>query len=351
MSLFIDISSCTLTGGIGRYVRDVIRFSPGNVTFVSRKNIPNNICNLFKESQRLIVREGVARPLWEVLILPGILKKEHRAMSAFWSPDWTLPQYDFSCPVFLTVHDPIPWLFPNDLDWKAKFWFKLRTPKSISKASFVFSDSAWSCQQLKKIFPKGNFLHFYPSIDGLLEKNFQRSFTTCQKRILYLGAISPRKKLDLLLEAFSLLVDDGYSMEWVGYCGKESFSVLKKASNLGVAWHQDCTDQNLRKILANVDCLVYPSEIEGFGLPIVEGMVAGIPVCALDTEVSREVGGSAVDYFAPTISSLASSIKNSCNLTEEQYRAVNEKAKLQLDKIKGNDIKQAFKCIFKEVNK
>ena len=58
--------------------------------------------------------------------------------------------------------------------------------------------------------------------------------------------------------------------------------------------------------------IVYPSEIEGFGLPIVEGMVAGIPVCALDTEVSREVGGSAVDYFAPTISSLVSSIKNSC---------------------------------------
>ena len=354
MSLFIDISSCTLTGGIGRYVRDVIRTSPDDVVFVSRKKIPADIH--IDKSKRTIVREGVSRPLWEFFVLPNILKKECRSMSAFWSPDWTLPQYDFSCPVFLTVHDPVPWLCPNDLNWKARFWFRARTPNSISKANFVFSDSKWACDELKRIFPHGSFLHFYPCISGLFdvhriekEENMGIKFAQKPKRILYLGAISPRKKLDLLLEAFSILKKDGYSMEWVGYCGKKSRSVLEKAKSLGVSFYKDCPDEVLKRKVRDAKCLVYPSEIEGFGLPIVEGMIAGVPVCALDTKVAREVGGNAVRYFSLTVSSLISNIEKSCNLTQEEYLLGIEKALVQLSKIKMNDISKAFKCISKKV--
>ena len=355
MSLFIDISSCTLTGGIGRYVRDAIRRSPDNVTFVSRKRIPADIC--INESKRIIVRECASRPLWEFFVLPSILKKERQSMSAFWSPDWTLPQYDFSCPVFLTVHDPVPWLYPNDLNWKARFWFRARTPRGISKANLIFSDSKWACEKLKEIFPHGDFLYFYPCISGLFnlhkKVNAERwkTFRRKPKRILYLGAISPRKKLDLLLEAFSLLKPAGYSMEWIGYRGKESRSVLEKAKSLGVSFYQDCSDETLKRKVRDANCLVYPSEIEGFGLPITEGMTAGIPVCALDTEVSREVGGVAVSYFSPTVASLVSSIKESCNLTKDKYLLKAAQAKAQLFKIQGNDISKAFEYMSKKVNK
>ena len=97
--------------------------------------------------------------------------------------------------------------------------------------------------------------------------------------------------------------------------------------------------------------LSYPSEIEGFGLPITEGMTAGIPVCALDTEVSREVGGVAVSYFSPTVASLVSSIKESCNLTKDKYLLKAAQAKAQLFKIQGNDISKAFDYMSKKVNK
>ena len=85
-------------------------------------------------------------------------------------------------------------------------------------------------------------------------------------------------------------------------------------------------------------CLIYPSIIEGFGLPIVEGLLAGIPVCALDTEVSREVGGDAVEYFSENADSLVTSIEKSIEPNRKE-------TKNQLWKLSGKDIDEAFSQI------
>ena len=131
---------------------------------------------------------------------------------------------------------------------------------------------------------------------------------------------------------------------------KDDFKEIKsKAKSLGVSFYKDCPDEVLKRKVRDAKCLVYPSEIEGFGLPIVEGMIAGVPVCALDTKVAREVGGNAVRYFSLTVSSLISNIEKSCNLTQEEYLLGIEKALVQLSKIKINDISKAFKCISKKV--
>lgn len=44
--------------------------------------------------------------------------------------------------------------------------------------------------------------------------------------------------------------------------------------------------------------LVYPSRYEGFGFPMLEAMAVGCPVLALDTPISREIGGNAA-WFLP----------------------------------------------------
>ena len=43
--------------------------------------------------------------------------------------------------------------------------------------------------------------------------------------------------------------------------------------------------------------LVYPSVVEGFGLPLVEAKHYGTPVIASDIPVFREIAGDAIDYF------------------------------------------------------
>ena len=58
-------------------------------------------------------------------------------------------------------------------------------------------------------------------------------------------------------------------------------------------------DRDVPAILRAATVKVFPSKLEGFGLPLVEAMAAGTPVLAADTPVFREVGGDAVQFFPP----------------------------------------------------
>ena len=56
---------------------------------------------------------------------------------------------------------------------------------------------------------------------------------------------------------------------------------------------------DLSKWVASSEALIYVSYFEGFGLPVLEGMMAGIPVVTSDITSIPEVGGEAVVYVDP----------------------------------------------------
>ena len=60
----------------------------------------------------------------------------------------------------------------------------------------------------------------------------------------------------------------------------------------------DIDDEELIYCYKNAKMLVFPSIVEGFGLPIVESLHFGLHVLASDTPIHREVGGDRVEYFS-----------------------------------------------------
>jgi glycosyltransferase involved in cell wall biosynthesis len=84
------------------------------------------------------------------------------------------------------------------------------------------------------------------------------------------------------------LFDHKLGNEFVDALGQDNFVELGRVS-----------DEVLEDFYANVDVIIVPSLYEGFGLPILEVMVMGVPVISSDSSSLPEVGGHAALYFDP----------------------------------------------------
>jgi glycosyltransferase involved in cell wall biosynthesis len=128
-----------------------------------------------------------------------------------------------------------------------------------------------------------------------------------------LGTIEGRKNHLLLLEIWSRLIDrfgsDAPQLLIIGQRGWQAeavFEILARSDKLRghVFELDDCSDEQLAQHLATARALLFPSHAEGYGLPLVEALGAGVPVLASDLPVFRELCGDVPDYL-PTRDSSA----------------------------------------------
>lgn len=104
--------------------------------------------------------------------------------------------------------------------------------------------------------------------------------------ILFLGTLEPRKNVATLLDAYERLLarTDPPRLVLAGRAGDEAAPWLRRLSTAplqGRAVHLGyVADEERETLLAGARLLVLPSFDEGFGLPVLEAMSAGVPVVA-----------------------------------------------------------------------
>ncbi|MEA3454956.1 MAG: glycosyltransferase family 1 protein [Campylobacterota bacterium] len=125
-------------------------------------------------------------------------------------------------------------------------------------------------------------------------------------RSIYLtvSTIEPRKNHRFVYEAFKLLWENGFNISWiiVGGSGWKTGALQRemredKAYQDKLWIFNDLNDAELSYCYRHSKALVFPSIIEGYGLPIIESLKNGLPVLASDTPIHREVGEERVTYF------------------------------------------------------
>ncbi|WP_442754334.1 glycosyltransferase family 4 protein [Methylocystis sp. JAN1] len=121
---------------------------------------------------------------------------------------------------------------------------------------------------------------------------------------LSVGSLEPRKAYPVALDAFDRLWNSGVDLRYVivGRAGWQSDALarrIRRHPEYGrrLLWLDKASDADLRRCYERAAALVFPSAIEGFGLPLVEAGGEGLPVIASDLPVFREIGGGQVDYF------------------------------------------------------
>lgn len=123
-----------------------------------------------------------------------------------------------------------------------------------------------------------------------------------------LGTIEPRKNHLLLLHVWYQLVEkmgeNAPRLVIIGQRGwdcEQVVDMLERCEALRgiVIEKSQCSDAELSSWLFHAQALLFPSFIEGFGMPLVEALMLGVPVVASDLPVFREIAGDIPEYLDP----------------------------------------------------
>jgi glycosyltransferase involved in cell wall biosynthesis len=154
------------------------------------------------------------------------------------------------------------------------------------------------------VIPEAAAPHFRPQSPGVVEA-VRRRHKLPGRYVVSVGTLEPRKNLIRLVDACGPLIREGLldGLILVGAKGwlYESFFHHLEA----LPWRERVVlpgfvaEEDLPAIYAGALAAVQPSLYEGFGLPVLEAMACGTPVCASSASSLPEVGSEAALYFDP----------------------------------------------------
>jgi alpha-1,3-rhamnosyl/mannosyltransferase len=120
--------------------------------------------------------------------------------------------------------------------------------------------------------------------------------------VLTVSSSLRHKNLARLLEAFALLEGDA-TLVVVGHAGLDQGALRERAAQLGLGDRVVFTgwvdDADLEGFYATATAFVYPTLMEGFGMPVLEAMRRGVPVACSNLSALPEVAGDAAELFDP----------------------------------------------------
>jgi len=236
-----------------------------------------------------------------------VLRSFAGTMEVFFFPGHNVP---FSVPgrYIVSINDLTVFSSHFEAPWLRKAGFRCLLSRAIRGAEKVVTISevakgditrefSVSSEKVLVIYPwvKDIFFHPPPAGPAVMEGEY----------ILFLGLRIPHKNLDGLIRAFLGIADEFPGLRLVIAGSRYS------TADMVDRWMEDPrlkgklveildpTDEEIVRLFAGAKAFVFPSFVEGFGLPPLEAMASGVPVVCSDIPVFREVYGEAVCYVDP----------------------------------------------------
>jgi glycosyltransferase involved in cell wall biosynthesis len=143
---------------------------------------------------------------------------------------------------------------------------------------------------------------FHPKIGAENDEAVREKYGLPDQFVLYIGGFDLRKQINLLLLAYTYVIQvegeqvplvlAGREPQW----GTSVFPDMRQyAKELGITenliWPGYIDEADKPALYRLADVMVFPTMLEGFGLPPLEAMACGTPVVANDIDVLQEVLG------------------------------------------------------------
>jgi len=248
----------------------------------------------FYRSQRYFRARGLPKP-------PNVTRRfladswGSRSAGIFHGLNQRLPKRRFPRQV-ATFHD----LFVLTGDYSTPEFrerFAAQAGEAAARADLVIAVSAFTASQIETYLrvPESRIRVIHHGVVKRRIPDLPR-----EKIVLCVGAIQRRKNQAMLIRAFRALPQD-WTLVLAGSQGYQAAeAVAEAASNDRVRITGYLTDDQLAEWYARAGIFAFPSLDEGFGMPVLEAMAAGIPVIAGNRSALPEVCGDAAELIDPT---------------------------------------------------
>jgi glycosyltransferase involved in cell wall biosynthesis len=178
-------------------------------------------------------------------------------------------------------------------DFRARF--ALQAQKAAAAADLIIAVSAFTASQVE------NYLKVAAARIRIIQHGvLPRTIPSLprEKVVLCVGAIQKRKNQAMLIRAFRAMPNE-WTLVLAGSRGYEAEEALRENASNRIRITGYLSDREISEWYARASIFAFPSLDEGFGMPVLEAMAAGIPVIAGNRSALPEVCGDAAELIDP----------------------------------------------------
>jgi glycosyltransferase involved in cell wall biosynthesis len=197
-------------------------------------------------------------------------------------------------------------------DWKFSlftFFYRYLYAINLRRNDLVIVQQEWLRDEFRRRYQVPNIVVAHPRIPSLVIPALHEEQQPEGQAVRFFYPTYPRsfKNVELLLQAARILEQagvDGFTV-WLTIDGTENRYAAKLRSQYGalrsVSWLGIMPRDRILLLYAKADCLLFPSKLETWGMPISEFQQTGKPMLVIDLPYAHETVGTynAVKFFPP----------------------------------------------------
>ncbi|MGX7827758.1 glycosyltransferase family 4 protein [Actinokineospora sp. 24-640] len=235
-------------------------------------------------------------------------------------------------PLVVTIHDTVPYTHPSTLTPRGVAWHRRVIDRAVRLADAIVVPTAAVARELAACAPGPAPVHVIGhGVTELLEPPdgdvVAARLGLPGEYVLAVGTVEPRKGLDVLVAAMPAV---GLPLVVAGPAGWGGVDLRDLATRGGARVHVlgRLSDAELAVALRRAAVLAVPSRAEGFGLPLLEAMAAGVPVVHSDAPALVEVaGGTGVTARRDDPQDLTRALREALDAPDRQQRVARARAR------------------------
>ena len=256
----------------------------------------------------------------------------------------------------VTIHDLIFLRHPEYYHWIDTKIYEWKFRQALREADRIIAISERTRQDILelggeeyadriKVIYQSFSPQFSMNISSEQKTEVRTRYKLPSRYILNVGTIEERKNLALAVEALELLPQDIHLVA----VGRQTDYVKKLPHSERLHLLSGVPNKDLAAIYAMAEAFVYPSRYEGFGIPIIEAIAAGLPVVACTGSCLEEAGGPDSLYVgSDDVFGMADALKISLRGARGRQERI-ARSREYIRRFEGNDVAAQVRALYFDV--